>query len=250
MKVWIDTDIHQSEPDDTQSLIHAVMLHQVGMIDIEGISIGCPRGEKPLVFKVLRAFNADGINTFELGEKVYIGLTEAGHRKKKHTEASRAMSAAIQKHPDMPVFCWGAATNLAHVLYKTGVAVPYAHLIASWNREQDEEAHRYVVEYYAAEKAGERLYVNEDEFRNIYRGWPAARNKAWCVRNLHRLGNVGKLWKEISEGISICRGCLKMGDTPSVQWAIEGCSPKYRTNRKKILGAWREVIKQLYGEKV
>jgi inosine-uridine nucleoside N-ribohydrolase len=243
-RIWIDTDIKMSEPDDMQSLIHAVMLHAAGRIEIAGITIGAPRGNIELVKKVLMAARKDGLSLGGLGRRVYRGITKPGSYLV--TGAVQQMVEAVRADSEVRVLGWGSATNIA-AMVRNYPDRPKVHLIASWNREQDPNAHKIVVEAYSKNK--NRLYVNETDFRRMYVGWPREANRKFVRKIRDNCGHLGKLFYSISEGVNTGSHTIKMGDTPSVQWAIEGAKSTFVTRRVQILNDWTTVMEELYATK-
>jgi hypothetical protein len=246
MKIWIDTDIHASEPDDTQSFIHAVMAHLTRRVDIRGITIGCPRGDVKHIRRVLRAFEMDGFDVSDLQTRVHQGLVKPNYTALTGNMARNALAAELDANEDTCVLLWGAATNMASYMQKAKrLRFPRCHAIGSWNREQDESAYNYVRSAYRVQ--GKLFIDNEKDFRNIYLGWDVEKNKAWVEKHIRPLRRVGQLFWDVSRGVNVCQHCIKMGDTPTVQWAMEGAPDKWKTNRVRILKDWLQMIEQLYG---
>jgi len=245
-RVFITTDIG-CDADDQQSMIHALMLHQARRVEIVGIAIGYPCGDRFLVDRCLTAARRDGFaEAWKLKQKVYQGAKRKGLGVASSGAMQLIKLAMNGDERPLLVSVWGSATDLANAIREEPRIVPRirAHVIASWNREQDPESHKFLKSV-----KGLRWIDNERDFRRMYQGWPIAKNREFVKMIGKKCGHLGALFADVSRNINTGKNSIKMGDTPSFQWAVEfQGSMKWTTKRQSILRLWKEVITEIYGE--
>lgn len=235
-KVFIDTDIHESESDDTTALIYAIIMHLRKRVDIVGISIGWPRGEMKLAEKVFKAFEKDGFN-------FSIPLYQGGRNLSLRT--IRALQLANTE--DTRFCAWGSLTTFAQFWKDAGERVVPLHAITSWNREQDQDAYNDIKKNYPKGS----WIDNERDFRRIYIDWDKTKNRAWVKKIASMMTpNVRRLWLDAAAKTNTGKDTFKGGDIPSLHWAIhyDGGPMTYVTRRKKILDEFTEECEGLFGK--
>lgn len=236
-KVWIDTDLGGSDPDDYQAMIYALTMHISGAVKIIGISAGYPRGKVKEIERVLKAFKRDG---FELKIPIYKGGNNLPLRTIRALQLAKTEGA---------LFCaWGALTTFADFLTQANDSATPLHAITSWNREQDQAAYDDIKSVY---KNGSWI-DNEKDFRRIYLGWDLKKNRAWVKKIAAILPrNVRRIWVKAANDVHPS-GTWKGGDVPSFHWAMHyelGDPMKYTTRRRLILGEFERVACDVFGGK-
>ncbi len=242
-KVWIDTDIHQSETDDIHALIYALVMHLQKRVDIVGISIGWPRGEMKLAEKVFKAFEKDG---FPVAIPLYQGAKKPFGRT--NTTPSDTIAALHSAREAYVLFCaWGSLSTFAEATYGFPFILQPLHAITSWNREQDQNSYDYTKRVYP-----KTFWIdNERDFRRIYQGWPVAKNREWVKKIASMMTpNVRRLWLDAAAKTNTGKDNFKGGDIHSLHWAIhyDGGPMTYVTRRKKILDEFTEECEGLFGK--
>lgn len=241
-KVWVDTDIHESESDDTTALIYAIIMHLQKRVDIVGISIGYPGGEMKLAEKVFKAFERDG---FAVNIPLYQGAKKPFRQGKISISVVDAMKRARDSDA---LFCaWGSLTTLAEFTNSMPYMCWPLHAITAWNREQDKAAYNYIRANYPKGN----WIDNERDFRRIYQGWPVAKNREWVKKVAAMMTpNVRRLWLDAAAKTNTGKDTFKGGDIPSLHWAIhyDGGPMRYITRRKKILDEFTEEVESLFGK--
>lgn len=237
-KVWIDTDIHESESDDMTALIYALVMHLQKRVFIMGISIGWPRGEIKLAEKVFKAFEKDGF-------PVAIPLYQGASKPYAAGMPVKTIYALWDARNVGSLFCaWGSLTTFAEASNTLNAFTPL-HAITSWNREQDKTAYNRIAEWYPKE-----FWIdNEKDFRRIYIDWDKAKNRAWVKKIAAMMTpNVRRLWLDAAAKTNTGKDTFKGGDIPSLHWAIhyDGGPMRYITRRKKILDEFTEECEELF----
>jgi hypothetical protein len=112
---------------------------------------------------------------------------------------------------------WGSITDVAQALHddpsiKEKIRV---HFIASWNREQDPYAFRYIDQHH------QDLWMirNETTFRGWYMGGEQSGdlgNESFIDQHIAGHGALGDYFAPLKDG------SIKMGDTPTVAYLLRG----------------------------
>ena len=243
-KIFVSTDIGR-DADDTQSLIHLLHIHH--LFDLKGISLCWPGGYRNLAIDVVKAYKRDYkylknispsyLTAKELRSLIYDGcknrkgLGQDSEGVNKIIELAQASTLADPLY----VLTWGGATDLANAIQKKPSIKKniLAHVIAGWNREQDPESHQFLME-----QKDLKWINNESTGRGMYLGWPIEKNRKWVAKNVAPAGSMGKLFSQVSQNINIGRGCIKMGDTPTLLWALS-CNPN-KIGAKSLAGAFKK----------
>lgn len=223
-RVFITTDVGGSDPDDIQSLMH--ILFYTDCLEIVGISCSVPRGDPKVAHKVLDAYRRDyrkfklmdrGLQSPEsLKQVVYQGSKVANQSTQ--SPGSRALVRASEKGP-LLILVWGSATDLAVALrHGLDTVNAEAHIIASWNSEQDPKSAKFVKNSHL------KKWINNSTFRGMYLAAPKEGLlgvRGVVVRVIQHCGALGKLVHGYSKNINIGEYCFKAGDTGSTLWAID-----------------------------
>lgn len=251
--VWITTDIG-GDPDDIQSMIH--LLQYSDMLDIKGITAGYPTGKLRVLQKVLAAYRKD-YRTFEgfynhikpWQIKFYKGQKERGDWS--NTKAVRALvtesyEPEYSKDNPLIILSWGACTDVAAAivngLNKESV---FVYFIAGfdptdWNARQDEASFNRVV---SARKV-RRIFAST-AIRGMYFGWDIRSNRTFVKDVVAPRGELGKLFLEESRTVNTGSYSIKMGDTPSVLWALT--SNNLNPEKKTWGGQFVKIDHKMWG---
>lgn len=226
-RVLVSTDVGGSDPDDFQSLVH--LLVYADTLDIVGLVSSPPhKGRKKDILKAIDVYEKDYI---KLGKNyptpTYLrsitaqGATEAqsGHKpanvKNEGVQLIIDEAAKIDSRP-LYLLIWGSATDLAQALQqapeiKTKLRV---YSIGSWNTVQDSLARNYVYN-----KHPDLWWIeNNTTFRGMYMGGYHDNdygNESFVKTAIKPFGAMGEFFFEQKADI-------KMGDTPSVLYLLNG----------------------------
>lgn len=224
-RVVICTDIGGSDPDDIQSLIHALFYADV--VDIEGIICGYPRGKTSAAIQVLKEYRKDYPKLALHGPyptaESLARVVKPGSTKKfpstgfsKPTAGSRHIIACARKADSRPlhVLCWGSATDLAQAIHDAPDIVPKikAYCIGSWNEDQCPNSTKFLRK---------QLRLNwvdcQTTFRGMYLegGGGKYGNKGFVEQVIKKAGHLGAYFHRMSAKINTGAYSIKMGDTPS-----------------------------------
>lgn len=245
-RVIISTDIGGGDPDDQQSMIH--FLAYADKFDLEGIVISRPRGHIDGMLKVLRAYEKDYKKFFsfvsaDFPTPQYIrSIIKVGAERNKQsppqgysksTPGSRLIIKAAQKDDSRPlhVLVWGSLTDVAQALHDEPSIRRKLRVFSitnpknpnGYNTRLDPAPWRYMYNYHA-----EHLYWIEsyDTFRGFYNTRLRDKRKYGNVGFVSEVvkprGALGKLFHEISATIDVNRYGIKMGDTPSLLFLMNG----------------------------
>ncbi len=249
-KVLITTDIGGGDADDAQSLIHALLY--ADQVDYRGVvaTVSDAGRADPFVhmrriadayekdLPNLRAHgdypSADGIRSlFEMGshDPDWPGKLSAG--------AERIIAEARAADPSDPLYVlsWGPIQDVARALHAAPDIVPNIRVLSIAGHAQDSrnpEAFRWMRDAVANEDAYHDLWWVDsvDTFRGMYIGSDGQNdpnlNVGWVEKNAAGHGALGELFhKEYAQGLygpkSKVDG-LKMGDTPSLLYLLDGAS--------------------------
>jgi len=234
-KVLITTDIGGSDPDDIQSLIHAMFY--TDMIDLQGIVCGCKNGDVKAAQAVINKYARDyeklkaafpGLTPpNELFNMVHQGRKEPWQKALAGTAGSRAIIRATRgagySEEYLYILAWGSLTDTAQALYDDPSIAHhiFIYAISGWNHTQDPIAFEYVTK-----NPKVRCIVAHETFRGMYitgvNNYGKYGNVPFVKDTIRKSGNLGKYFYEISREIGVNRYGIKMGDTPSLLWMLNG----------------------------
>jgi hypothetical protein len=234
-RVVVSSDIGGTDPDDFQSMVH--LLIYADIFDIEGlISSPFDQGRKEDIFQVINCYEKDYANlkTFSaqyptpdaLRAIAKQGETErapyAGVRRS--TEGSQWIVECGRRNDPRPlhVLVWGLIEDLAQALHDAPDILPKLRVywIGGPNKKWSPDAYQYIVENHP------KLWIIESNA--TYRGWFTGGNqsgewgnRAFVSQHIAGKGALGDFFVSKKDDV-------KMGDTPSVGWLLEG-TPGYPT---------------------
>jgi hypothetical protein len=247
-RVFITTDCG-GDPDDTQSLIRAVMLHELGEVEIVGICYGLPSGDRKEVIGVLDAAERDNFKKArDLKKVVWQGAKKTGVRAPSRGATEIIRLANNGDVRPLLVTSWGAATDVACALNASpslGLSGVRFFISGDWNRAQDVKAWEFCERILNKNNS----IFSLTDHKKIYTGWPVNKNRKFVSETIKPCGHMGKLYYKASEGVSTGKFTLKEGDSGCFQWAVEyrGGPMEWKTQRIKILTSWKKIAKELYG---
>lgn len=229
-RVLISTDIGGADPDDMQSMAHALLY--ADRIRLVGL-VSTPTGHEGRVadiHKALDAYEADypllrrASSSYpapqSLRRVVHQGSLapqpEAGFSAP--SDGSRAIIAAANDAAaagePLWVLLWGAATDLAQALHDAPQIARHlrVYMIGAWNTAQDRAARDYI----AANHARDLWWIeNDSSFRGFYTDESGRENNEWRMGDARKHGALGQYFA------SARQHGLKMGDTPSLLYLID-----------------------------
>jgi hypothetical protein len=230
LRILVSTDIGGSDEDDIQSMIHLLMY--ADLFDIEGLVSSPPHGGRVAdIFKVIDAYETDlpklKSHSSRFPEPKYLRsisrqgaiqtAPEVGYSQP--TEGSQWIIERAESEDPRPLYVlvWGSITDIAQAVHdQPGIKQKLrVHFIASWNREQDPHAFRYLDQNHAD------MWMIQDEtsFRGWYTGGQQAGdlgNRTFVSQHISGGGALGTLFAPLSGGQ------IKMGDTPTVSRLLRG----------------------------
>ncbi|WP_082391353.1 DUF1593 domain-containing protein [Jiulongibacter sediminis] len=228
-RVIISTDIGGDDPDDFQSMVHLLMY--ANELNIEGLVSSPPgEGRKEHIIEALDAYAQDFEKLRKHGNfpsPEYLnsvtkqGLTEVQSTPKPSSEVSEGANWIIEKarqKNDQPLYLlvWGSMTDVAQALHfapdiKENIRV---YMIGSWNTRMDSLARNYVFEHHP----DLWLIENNTTFRGMYMGGDQSDdfgNTSFVEKYVKDHGALGEIFYQKKKDI-------KMGDTPSVLYLLNG----------------------------
>ena len=230
VRILVSTDIGGTDPDDFQSMIHLLMYSD--LVQVEGL-VASPYGKgrkKNLLdmvtlyeqdHKQLKKHVADFPDPQSLRALCKQGAIQGAPYKgyDKPTEGSQWLIDCAQKEGKSPlwVLVWGGLEDLAQALHdapEIGNKIR-VYWIGGPNKKWSVNAYAYLAENHPD------LWMIEANA--TYRGWfmdedspESLTNKAYYSHFIQAKGELGKEFKKHYGGI------LKMGDTPSLVYVLNG----------------------------
>lgn len=227
-KVIISTDIGGSDPDDYQSMVH--LLVYADQFDIKGIISSPPHeGKKEHIDEVLYAYEKDyenlktQSNDFPHPDSLFKVAKQGAIEPQKEDapqELSEGAEWMIKKAREVEdplyILVWGSITDVAQAVHhdpeiKKNIRI---YSIGSWNTLQDQKARDYLYHNHP-----DVWWIeNNTTFRGMYMGGDQEEdfgNLSFVETHVKDHGELGKLFWEKKKDI-------KMGDTPSVLYLING----------------------------
>jgi len=229
-RVIISTDIGGSDPDDDQSMVHALLY--ADKLDIKAL-ISTPTkyaGRAADIHQVIDKYSQDysKLKTWSgeyptpeyLKSVVYQGNVNVAPSAgwSTPTAGSNAIvnqaKAAQAAGETLWVLTWGAMTDLAQALHdapsiKSAIKV---YSIGAWNDQQDPAARNYI---YNSHK--DLWWIeNDSTFRGMYVNSSGQESNSWNMADARGHGALGDYF------YSVRPWGLKMGDTPSLLYLLDG----------------------------
>jgi len=229
-RVLITTDIGGTDPDDYQSMAHALLYSDV--LELEGlVSSPFEREGKSKILEVIDAYEKDYANlrTWSASYPAPSVLREmtkqggihpapySGLRGK--TEGSDWIVRCARRDDPRPlhVLVWGALEELAQALHDAPDILPKlrVYYIGGPNKKWGPDAYQYLADNFPT------LWMIETNA--AYRGYFVGGrqdgewgNAGFVTQHVAGRGAIGAYFTEHLGGV------IKMGDTPSLNWLLRG----------------------------
>lgn len=247
-RVIVSTDIGGGDFDDVQSMIHFLLY--LDMFDVEAIISSMPRPGNFYWKEILRAYRRDYVNlSFHSADyptpRELKRLYKLGSTSKfpgNSNRGARQIVKAVLRDDPRPVYVliWGSSTDLAIAIkilknkcirrkqcnYNEVSKKLRPFLIANYykkefNREGDEASYQYVLKQRKIKKI-----IVSDMGRGIYMGGLNGQGRYGNVGFVRKVilkhGRLGRLFHRRSATINVNKYGIKMGDTSSVFFAMNG----------------------------
>ncbi|HRZ45555.1 MAG TPA: DUF1593 domain-containing protein [Candidatus Paceibacterota bacterium] len=228
-RVLVSTDIGGTDPDDFQSMVHLLVYADV--LDLEGlVSSPYGPGRKEHILEVINCYARDCANlrTYsdcyptpdalraaakqgEMEVAPYAGVRQS-------TEGSEWIVKCARRDDPRPlhVLIWGGIEDLAQALHDAPDILPKlrVYFIGGPNKKWGPHSYQYIADHHPA------LWIIEANA--TYRGWFTGgsqegewNNQEFVARHVRGHGALGDFFASK-------KGDIKMGDTPSVAWLLQG----------------------------
>ncbi|MBI1175929.1 DUF1593 domain-containing protein [bacterium] len=229
-RVIVSSDIGGTDPDDFQSMVYLLLYADV--LDIEGlISSPYGPGRKADILKVIDCYARDFANLKTYSNRypapdALRALTKQGETEKapyagvrQTTEGSDwIVKCARRDDPRLLyILVWGGIEDLAQALHDAPDILPKLRVywIGGPNKKGSPDAYQYIVTRHP------NLWIIE--VNSTYRGWFVGGDQSgeWGNRNFvtKHIAGHGALGDFFDQQLG---GKIKMGDTPSVGWLLNG----------------------------
>ncbi len=247
-RVLISTDLGGADPDDMQSMAHALLyadrIRLVGLVstptghDGRAADIQQALDAYARDYPRLRSWSAAYPAPDELRARVHQGRLEPQPAPGYSTssDGSRALvaeaQAAARAGEPLWVLLWGAATDLAQALHDApGIAAHLrVYMIGAWNTAQDRAARDYI----AARHANDLWWIeNDSSFRGFYADAAGRERNLWRMQDARGHGALGDYF------VRARPYGLKMGDTPSLLYLLDAAPDDDPTHAASWGGAFR-----------
>jgi len=229
-RVLVSTDIGGSDPDDYQSMVHLLMYADT--LDIVGLVSSPPHdGRKQHILEVLDAYEKDYSKLIKTSDNYpsskylrsitaqgAISIQKSNKPEAEISEGAKLIIDEAKKDDSRPlcVLVWGSITDVAQALQaepeiKSKIRV---YSIGSWNTRQDSLARNYVYN----EHPDLWFIENNTTFRGMYKGGYNEEdygNESFVKAHIKPYGAMGELFY-------LQKKDIKMGDTPSVLYLLNG----------------------------
>lgn len=229
-RVIVSTDIGGSDPDDFQSLVHLFLYADT--LDIVGLISSPPHdGRKEHILELIKAYEIDYPKLSKhsikyptadylrsISAQGAINPQESVIPGDEISEGARLIISESQKDDSRPLYIlvWGSLTDVAQALkakpaIKSKIRI---YAIGSWNTVQDPMARDYVYN----EHPDLWFIENNTTFRGMYMGGFQDKNYGnfdFVSSSVKGFGAMGDLFYQKKKDI-------KMGDTPSVLYLLNG----------------------------
>ncbi|WP_316975577.1 nucleoside hydrolase-like domain-containing protein [Shumkonia mesophila] len=226
-RVLISTDIGGSDPDDIQSMVHALLysdkVNLVGLVSSPTKHGGRASDIHKVIdayaqdYSKLKTWSSDHPTPDYLKSIVTQGSIPVAPSQgwSSATAGSKAIiKAAHASSEPLWVLTWGAMTDVAQALHddpsiQSKIKV---YSIGAWNTQQDPAARDYVYNNF------KNLWwiENDSTFRGMYVNDSGSATNTWKMGDAQGHGALGEtFYKAMPWG-------LKMGDTPSLLYLLDG----------------------------
>ncbi|WP_343224743.1 DUF1593 domain-containing protein [Pelagicoccus sp. SDUM812005] len=232
----VSTDIGGTDFDDFQSMVHLLLYADV--LEIEGlVSSPYGPGRKEHILSVIDHYEADYGNLRTWSDRYPTpdslrAITKQGELEmapyagyRKPTEGSKWIVACARREDSRPlhILVWGGLEDVAQALHDAPEILPQLkiHYIGGPNKKWSPDAYHYLATQFPS------LWMIESN--STYRGWFVGGAQqgdlsAHSFAAIHADGH-GALGNFFARGISFesaIRSEVKMGDTPTVGWLLQG----------------------------
>lgn len=289
-RLIISTDIGGGDADDTQSMIH--FLAYANMFDLEGIVISRPRGHVDEMYKVINAYardyrkfqfvSPDYPSPSKLRSLVKIGASRQSYGRtyegQSHidrwkssrprtpragystpTAGSRLIISAANKIDPRPLYvlCWGSATDVAQAVHDDPKIIKKLIVITGGTGS---DMYNYLLDPTPQDylrKIKRLKHIDGAYGRGLYKGGLHNKTKYGNIGFVSQVvkprGHLGKLFYEISRPINVNRYGIKMGDTTTLFFVMNGDinrpqKPSWGGRFCSIPGTNRSVWCDRYGD--
>lgn len=236
-RVVVSTDIGGGDPDDFQSMVHYLIYADV--FETEGLISSPPLGGRVKdILECIAAYEKDYVN-LRMGSLNYPSpdtlrrITKQGAIRPQSedvplTKISEGAQWLIQRAKvndprPLYVLVWGSITDVAQAVHKAPEIKSKLRIysIGSWNTRQDPKARNYLFDNHH-----DLWWIeNDSTFRGMYMGGvqgDGLGNRSFTEKNVRNHGHLGSLFMRKKADI-------KMGDTPSVLYLLQGDPDKPET---------------------
>lgn len=236
-RVVVSTDIGGSDPDDFQSMVHYLVYADV--LDTEGLISSPPgKGRRRHILECIAAYEKDydHLRTWSNDYPTPDALRRATRQGAADPQSSDTPATQIgdgaklimeraKANDTRPVYVlvWGSITDVAQAVHKDPSikAKLRVYSIGSWNTREDPRARDYLFREHP-----DLWWIESDTtFRGMYAGGTQdgdLGNRSFTEKHVRHHGHLGALFMEKRAGI-------KMGDTPSVLFLLQGDPDKPET---------------------
>ena len=228
-RVIVSTDIGGTDPDDFQSMVH--LLVYADCFDIEGlVSSPYGPGRKEHILEVIDCYEKDYANLKTYSDRYpppdsLRALTKQGETERapyagvrRTTEGSQWIIECARRDDPRPLYVlvWGGIEDLSQALHDAPGILPKLRVywIGGPNKKWGPDTFHYLATNHP------KLWIIESNA--TYRGWFVGGkqqgqwgNKEFVRRHIADHGALGELFVNKKDDI-------KMGDTPSVGWLLQG----------------------------
>ena len=228
-RVVVSTDIGGTDPDDFQSMVH--LLVYADCLDIEGlISSPFGPGREKHILEVIDCYEKDFANlktysdTYPTPDALR-AITKQGETEpapyagvRQATDGSKWSVACARRDDPRPlhVLVWGGIEDLAQALHDAPDILPKlrVYYIGGPNKKWGPDAFQYIAAHHP------KLWIIEANA--TYRGWFSGGDQKgeWESREFVRRHVAGK--GALGAFYAGKLDHLRMGDSPSVGWLLEG----------------------------
>lgn len=229
-RVIVSTDIGGTDPDDFQSMVH--LLVYADSLNLEGlVSSPYGPGRKDHILHVIDCYSRDYPNLKTYSDRyptpdALRTITKQGETEvapyagvRRTTEGSEWIVQRARRDDPRPVhlLVWGGIEDLAQALHDAPDILPRlrVYYIGGPNKKWTPDAYQYIATHHPT------LWIIEAN--STYRGWFVGGNQQgewgnqeFVTRHVAGHGALGDYFS------SHLGGSIKMGDTPSVGWLLQG----------------------------